>query len=168
MIKISLIGPESSGKSTLAIYLSRVLDCTLIFEHAREYLKNKKNYNFSDLKKISIKQNDIYNKKKKGGADYLVSDTCLIDIEVWSDIKYKKIDKKILELSKSENFDIYFLCSPDIPWHEDSLRENPEKRDLIFDYFKKKLSEKKLKYYIIKGSVLKRLNSCLDIIYKNK
>ena len=36
MIKVSIIGPESSGKSTLGVYLSRVLECSLILEYARE------------------------------------------------------------------------------------------------------------------------------------
>ena len=168
MIKISIIGPESSGKSTLGVYLSRVLECSLTLEYAREYLNNKNTYVFSDLRKISIKQHSYYNDKIKEGGNYLVSDTCLIDIEVWSEIKYKKVDKKILELSKKEVYDIYILCSPDIPWYRDKLRENPENRDLIFEHFRKKISTRKLNYHIVKGSLTERLMSCLDIIYKMK
>ena len=168
MIKISIIGPESSGKSTLGVYLSRVLECSLTLEYAREYLNNKNTYFFSDLRKISIKQHSYYNDKIKEGGNYLVSDTCLIDIEVWSEIKYKKVDKKILELSKKEVYDIYILCSPDIPWYRDKLRENPENRNLIFEHFKKKISSRKLNYHIVKGSLTERLMSCLGIIYKMK
>ena len=42
MKKISIVGPESSGKSTLGVYLSRVLECSLVLEYSREYLRNKK------------------------------------------------------------------------------------------------------------------------------
>ena len=168
MLKIIVTGPESSGKSTLAKVLSKYFKIPSSKEYAREYLNNKNTYVFSDLRKISIKQHSYYNDKIKEGGNYLVSDTCLIDIEVWSEIKYKKVDKKILELSKKEVYDIYILCSPDIPWYRDKLRENPENRDLIFEHFKKKISSRKLNYHIVKGSLTERLMSCLDIIYKMK
>ena len=98
MKKISIVGPESSGKSTLGIYLSRVLECSLVLEYSREYLRNKKKYEFSDLIKIAEKQNMLYNKKINEGGSFIISDTCLLDIEIWSEIKYKKVDKKISKL----------------------------------------------------------------------
>ena len=41
MIKISIVGPESSGKSTLALSLSQKLDCKLCEEYSRKYLEKK-------------------------------------------------------------------------------------------------------------------------------
>ena len=170
MKKISIVGPESSGKSTLGVYLSRVLDCSLVLEYSREYLKNRIKYRFSDLTKIAEKQNRLYNKKINESGNFIISDTCLLDIEVWSEMKYKKVDKKILKLSMGEVYDVYFLCAPDIPWQEDILRESPEenKRKLIFELFKKKMSNRNLNYYVIDGNLTKRLKSCLDIIDKMK
>ena len=170
MKKISIVGPESSGKSTLGVYLSRVLDCSLVLEYSREYLRNKKKYSFSDLTKIAEKQNRLYTKKINERGNFIISDTCLLDIEVWSEIKFKKVDKKILKLSMDEVYDVYFLCAPDIPWQEDILRENPDekKRKLIFKLFEKKMSNRNLNYYVVDGNLTKRLKSCLDIIHKIK
>ena len=49
MIKISFVGPESSGKTTLAETLSKKLNCTLVSEYARKYLKDKSDYSVYDL-----------------------------------------------------------------------------------------------------------------------
>ena len=97
-----------------------------------------------------------------------IQDTCLIDIEVWSEVKFKTLDDEIKKISDDENFDIYFLCKPDITWEEDPLRENPNKRDFLFDKFKEKLSSRKKKYYEVYGRLDNRLSFCLDIISRIK
>ena len=168
MIKISFVGPESSGKSTLAKTLASRLNCPLIHEYAREYLENTKKYSFSDLNKIAVEQAARFQNSIKKKDKYLIADTCLVDIEIWSEAKYKVLDPKIEELSKSEIFDIYFLCKPDIPWEADPLRENPKKRDDLFKKFNKKLTQRNLNYFIVKGNLENRLTFCLDIISRNK
>ena len=54
MKSISIIGPESSGKTTLSILLSKILKGKYVDEYAREYLNNKKKYSISDLDKIAL------------------------------------------------------------------------------------------------------------------
>tara|TARA_B100002051_G_scaffold192716_1_gene182721 strand:+ start:2472 stop:2978 length:507 start_codon:yes stop_codon:yes gene_type:complete len=168
MIKISFVGPESSGKTTLAETLSKKLNCTLVSEYARKYLKDKSDYSVHDLKKIAVGQSKEFYKKLKRRKNFLVSDTCLIDIEIWSEVKFKTLDPEIKKISDNENFDIYFLCRPDIPWEEDHLRENPNERDFLYDKFKEKLSNRKKKYYVVYGRLDNRLAFCLDIISRNK
>ena len=168
MIKISFIGPESSGKSTLSLMLSKHLKCKLVTEYAREYLKGKTKYSENDLKKIAEEQSRRLNNAKQKGEDFLVADTCLIDIEIWSEVKFKTLHTEIKKMSEEESFEIYFLCKPDIPWKEDPLRENPNNRNLLYNKFKEKLSNKKINYFIVKGNLKDRFRFCLDIISRNK
>ncbi len=164
MIKISVVGPESSGKSTLARSLSKTLECELCDEYAREYLEKKSIYNILDLEIIAKKQNIIIEDAIKRGGDYIIADTSILDIELWSRIKFNRVKKKILRLSKKEEFDIYLLCKPDIPWEYDKLRENQNNRDMIYEEFRSAMKERKLNYYIIEGSLVNRINSSLNII----
>ena len=62
MIKISIVGPESSGKSTLALSLSQKLECEVCEEHSRKYLEKKKHYDISDLKTIAKQQDKLIKK----------------------------------------------------------------------------------------------------------
>jgi len=168
MFKITFLGPESSGKTTLAKMLTKKLNCSLVSEYARKYLEERPDYSVHDLKKIAKGQSKELYKRSKKREMFLISDTCLIDIEVWSEVKFKTLDPEIKKISDDENFDIYFLCKPDIPWEEDPLRENPNKRDFLFDKFKEKLSSRKKKYYEVYGRLDNRLSFCLDIISRIK
>ena len=164
MIKISIVGPESSGKSTLALSLSQKLECEFCEEYSRKYLEKKIHYNISDLKKIAKEQHKLIRKGIERGEKYLIADTCVLDIEIWSKIKFNKIEEKVLYLSSKEEFDFYLLCKPDIPWEYDKLRENQYNRENIYEEFKSIMKEKKLNYFIIEGSISKRINSALKII----
>ena len=52
MKKISIIGPESSGKTTLANSLSKLLKESFVDEYARSYVSKNKNYSISSLEII--------------------------------------------------------------------------------------------------------------------
>ena len=168
MIKIAFIGPESSGKSTLALMLSKKLNCILVSEYSREYLATKQNYSLDDLNKIAKGQRNKLEKNSKKKGKYLISDTCLLDIEIWSEVKFKTLNPEIRIMSKAERFDIFFLCKPDIPWEEDPLRENPKNRELLYYKFKEKLINREIDYFEVEGKIENRLSFCLDIILRNK
>ena len=167
MKKISIVGPESSGKSLLASTLSKSLNCSITEEYARHYLNNKDSYDYDDLTKIAIKQIEIIKKEMKRGGDFLIADTSLIVIEIWSKIKFNKTDSRIINLSKQEKFDYYILCKPDIPWVFDSLRENPNDRDYIFKFYLKILKKRNYNFKIVSGSHATRTLDSLDFIFNN-
>ena len=82
MIKISIVGPESSGKSTLALSLSQKLDCKLCEEYSRKYLEKKKDYDVTDLKTIAKKQDQLIRKEIVRGGNYLIVDTPIFNLIV--------------------------------------------------------------------------------------
>ena len=165
--KISIIGPESSGKTLLANILSRIINCKKTNEFAREYLYKKITYDFEDLDKIVIGQNNLI-RPYLNKDNYLIADTSNIVTEIWSKLKFNQVSKKVAEISKSEIFDGYILCKPDIPWEFDKLRENPNNRMEIYSYYINILKERKLNFIIAKGTLINRTISCLDFIKFSK
>ena len=165
--KISIIGPESSGKTLLANILSRIINCKKTNEFAREYLYKKITYDFEDLDKIAVGQNNLI-RPYLNKDNYLIADTSNIVTEIWSKLKFNQVSKKVTEISKSEVFDGYILCKPDIPWEFDKLRENPNNRMEIYSYYINILKERKLNFIIAKGTLINRTISCLDFIKFNK
>jgi len=166
MKTISITGPESSGKTTLAIGLSKLLKESFVKEYSRKYLNKKKKYTIKDLNIIAIKQLKKITEAESKTNNFLITDTSIIDIQIWSEIKYNKCSNKIISITKKECFDYYLLCKPDFPWVKDSLRENPDKRNEIFNAFINALNKKKANYTIIKGNPLNRLKSALSFIKK--
>ena len=106
MKRISVVGPESSGKTTLTKYLSKTLKCNYSEEYARTYLDKKETYDIHDLIKIAKEQNRIITNKIKKGNDYFIADTSCLVIELWSRIKFNHVDVDLKYLSLNENFDL--------------------------------------------------------------
>ncbi|MDP7430159.1 MAG: ATP-binding protein [Flavobacteriales bacterium] len=147
MLKIIVTGPESSGKTTLCKALSEHFKIPSTEEYAREYLNNLgREYKEEDLLEIAKGQ-------LQSETNSQLLDTDLITIKIWSEYKYGKSDKWILEQiekQKSENR-YYLLCRPDIPWEADPLRESPLNRDELFKIYKREIEELEHEYLIIEG-----------------
>ena len=147
LLKIIVIGPESSGKTTLCNELSKHFNLPFSKEYAREYLeKLNSNYTQDDLLKIAKGQLQTEN-----GLQLL--DTDLITLKIWSEYKYGSCDNWILtqiEKQKTENR-FYLLCSPDIPWQADKQRENPNDREELFKIYKQELDDLEHTYFIVDG-----------------
>ena len=145
--KIIITGPESSGKTTLCQQLSNHFNIPFTQEFARLYIDSlDRDYIINDL--LSIAKQQLKSEFKSQ-----LLDTDLITIKVWSEYKYGRCDKWILdeiEKQKSEKR-FYILCSPDIPWQTDNQRENPNDRKKLFEIYKKELENLKHKYFILNG-----------------
>ncbi len=163
--KISITGPESTGKSWLAEQLARHFNTAWAPEYSREYLESlDRPYNYNDILEIAKmqlkKESDILPEARK----FLFCDTDLIVSKIWCDVKYGKchewIEKNILE----NEYELYLLCDIDLPWEQDPLREHPDRREYLFNLYKRTLSEYKLNFKIISGEGDKRLQNAINVI----
>ena len=162
--KLILIGPESTGKTTLSIYLAKLYNFDLITEHSRTYLsKNSNSYNYGDLKKIAIQQNQI---EKDNCSEKIIMDTDLLTIKIWSELKYGSSDAEIEKIISSYDRKkrYYLLLKDDIKWEYDPLRESKNDRSEIFSLHKSLLEKKGFNYSIISGTGINRINNAIKIV----
>lgn len=162
--KIVIIGPESTGKSTLTQALAEAFDEPWVEEYAREYLQNLGSpYIYDDLLKIAEGQVALEEKKAKSSRQLLFCDTDLHVIQVWSNHKFGETHPWILQQIRDRSYDLYFLTSIDIPWQEDPLREHPdpETRQYFFDIYHKILTASNTPFKVITGSPEDRLSQAI-------
>ena len=162
--KLILIGPESTGKTTLSIYLAKLYNFDLITEYSRIYLsKTSNSYSYEDLKKIAIQQNQI---EKDNGSEKIIMDTDLLTIKIWSEFKYGSCDPEIEKIIS--NYDrkkrYYLLLKDDIKWEYDPLRESKNDRSEIFSLHKNLLEKKGFNYSVISGTGINRINNAIKIV----
>ena len=153
-VKIAITGPESSGKSTISNWLSQQINGAYCEEFARSYLADKISYGQQDLVEITKGQLEIW--AKADPKKHLIADTELIVIEIWSRWKYKNCDDFITSQIMKQDFDLYFLCKPDIPWIYDPLRESPNEREELYKIYFDTLTNYELNFYVLEGSLLNR------------
>lgn len=155
-MKIAFTGPESSGKSTLASWFAATYQLPLSLEFARNYLEIEPNYDVMDLDRIC--EGQVHHWAKLGDA--YVADTEMTVIKIWSEYRFHSLSNKILKEYETQHFDHYFLCSPDIPWEEDPLRENPNNREELFELYESELRLMKRPFTVLSGTLSQRQKVC--------
>jgi NadR type nicotinamide-nucleotide adenylyltransferase len=170
--KFVIVGPESTGKSTLSQNLADHFKTDWVREYAREYLeKNGTDYTFENLYEIAQGQlagEDAATQKllNEGKNIPLIVDTDMYVIKVWSEFVFNKCDNRVLTEITKRKYDGYILCSTDVPWVKDNLREYPDlvTREKLFHYYKEELSEQKTPWIIIKGDYNERTQQAIDFV----
>jgi NadR type nicotinamide-nucleotide adenylyltransferase len=172
--KIVIVGPESTGKSTLSENLANHFKTEWVREYAREYLdKNGTDYSFENLYEIAQGQlagEDAALQKlqetNRNNNIPLIIDTDMYVIKVWSEFVFNKCDNKVLSEIAIRKYDGYILCNTDVPWVKDHMREYPDSvtREKLFHYYKEELSEQKVPWITITGNYAIRTQQAIDFV----
>jgi len=172
IVKVVLFGPESTGKTTLSEQLARHYNTVWVPEYAREYLQDKwnkerKTCEPEDLLPIAIGQIKLENELSKLATNVLICDTDLLETKVYSEAYYLGYCDPVLEKYALKNtYDLYFLTYIDVPWVGDDLRDKPDKRETMFEYFRNTLEKYNRPYIILKGNKKTRLKEAINHIDK--
>lgn len=178
--KIVVIGPESTGKSTLCSQLAKYYNTLWCPEYAREYLTvHGMKYSFEDLLNIAKKQlllEDEYAREvnhQSPGVDYgdliinhLFIDTDMYVMKVWCEFVFGKCHPFILDEISKRKYDLYLLCDIDLPWTYDPLREYPNEgpRKQLYSIYKDILINQQTPWININGSYKERLQKAIKAI----
>ncbi|UJH66146.1 AAA family ATPase [Allomuricauda sp. SCSIO 65647] len=172
LIKVVLYGPESTGKTTLAEQLADHYDTVWVPEYAREYLQEKwdreqKTCEPKDLLPIAEGQMAIENDLAKKANKILICDTDLLETKVYSEAYYLGHCDPILEkYALANSYELYLLTYIDTPWVKDDLRDKPDERKRMFQYFKDTLVKHDRNFAILKGDKKTRLSTAINHIDK--
>jgi nicotinamide riboside kinase len=188
--RFAVIGPESTGKSTLCSQLAEYYKTIWVPEYAREYLeKNGTEYSFDDLLTIAKGQinleegitnqlsdisaaqsaNNIKNRilnVRRQTTNILFIDTDMYVMKVWSEFVFNKCHNWILNRIAERNYDGYLLCNTDLPWVKDNLREYPdvETRNKLYHFYKDILINQSVPWIDVSGSYRERLEKAKHFI----
>ena len=150
MFRVGIIGPESTGKSTLAAYLAHRYNGVLVSEYAREYMERlapSYGYTYDDVVAIAKQQLSVLSSIN---SNLVVFDTELIITKVWFLHKFGRCPDFVEQALRDFPMDVYLLCYPDIPWLPDPVRENPDIREYLFDWYEREIQALNIPYYIIR------------------
>lgn len=167
MIRISITGPENSGKSDLAKALADHLNTAYAPECAREYLsKTNGKYTFEDLTEICKDQIEAEAEAESRANEICFFDTDMLVLFVWAKFRFGKIPDLIEREYRNRRYDHYLLCFPDLPWSPDPLRESPsrEEREQLFSIYKRELESKNASFSVVEGKGDARLGSALKAL----
>ena len=130
--KVVVIGPESTGKSTLCAALADALGTVWVPEYARQFLDELGHpYKEPDLLAIASGQLLSEDNLASQANDILLCDTDAHVLKTWSHERYGRCHRRILEAIAGRRYDAYLLTYPDLPWTPDPQREHPAPADRL-------------------------------------
>ena len=184
--KVVVIGPESTGKSSLCEQLANHYKTEWVKEYAREYLlTNGTEYNYDNLLEIAKEQfalekaaiQLVENKIKISTENNTTSaandlpeivliDTNMYVLKVWCEFVFEKCHPWILNQIVENSYDLYLLCDIDLPWVKDELREYPEVgiREKLYHHYKDLLINQSTPWVNISGNYQQRVEKAVNAI----
>lgn len=162
--KIVIIGPESTGKTELAMFLAAKFDTVYVPEYARKYVEKLNHpYTYKDIEIIAKKQIELDNEYSAKANKILFFDTYLIITKIWFKVVYNKIPNWLDNAIINSNIDFFLLCNTEIPWIPDKVRENGgEMREKLFGMYENEIRQYGFKYGIVKGTGEYRFDNALE------
>jgi len=164
MMRISITGPESTGKSWLAELLAEHYKTKWVPEYARKYLEEiNRPYTYDDILVIAQKQFEEENSASTYN-ELIFCDTDFCVTTIWSNVKYGECHDWITGMLEQNNYGLYLLCDIDLPWQYDPLREHPEMRSELFGMYHDLLKRNQFNFRIVRGTGKERLQNAVNFV----
>jgi NadR type nicotinamide-nucleotide adenylyltransferase len=165
IIKIAIVGPESTGKSTMSAYLAGHYQTVWVPEFARGYCEkltgmpawqDEVNMFYGQL----ALEEDLLPQVNK----LLICDTTFITVKIWSDHTFGRSPQEVLDKLPVHPYDLYLLLDIDLPWEEDPLRDFPHMREHFMEVWHKELQDLHARYSVISGTGPERYQRAVEAI----
>jgi NadR type nicotinamide-nucleotide adenylyltransferase len=168
IIKIAIVGPESTGKSTMSAWLANYYDTIWIPEYARGYCeKLTAPPTWQDEINMFNGQIALEQEMIKGARNGLaICDTTFITVKIWSDHIFGSSPREVTDALKNHQYDIYLLLDIDMPWQDDPLRDFPTLREHFMEIWHKELKALNANYIVISGTGQQRYDNAMEAVDK--
>lgn len=168
--KIAIVGPESTGKSTMANFLAKEFNTFCVPEYARYYCQDLNN-KYTEQDELNMFHGQIALEDAiiaSLNTDILICDTTILTVKIWSDHLFNKTPSPVLTEIKERTYDLYLLMDINLPWENDPLRDFPNDRLHFMNTWINELKNINANYKVISELGQNRLQAgkkaCLDFL----
>lgn len=165
IFKIAIVGPESTGKSTMSAYLAKLYQTVWVPEFARGYCeKLTEPCSWQDEINMFYGQLALEDEYLPKANKLLICDTTFITVKIWSDYTFGRSPQEVLDELPKHTYDLYLLLNIDLPWEEDPLRDFPHMREHFMEVWHNELTALDANYVVISGSEQGRYDEAVRAI----
>jgi len=165
ILKIAVVGPESTGKSTMSAYLAKHYNTIWVPEFARGYCEKLTGQpTWQDEINMFYGQIALEAEILPEANKILICDTTFLTVKIWSEHVFGKSPQEVLDELPKHPYDLYLLLNIDLPWEEDPLRDFPDMREHFMEVWGKELENLNANYVIISGTGPERYESAVKAL----
>ena len=162
---VAIVGPESTGKTTLASELARMHHGAWLPEYARTYLSDA-HYTEDQVHIVAREQLSREVDFIRARPNFGVLDTDGVVLRVWFDERFGYVPAYVERHLDQQVTRTYLLTYPDLPWEFDPQRESKADLSRLFEVYEQLLSKLDFNYVIVKGEGHERVQCAIDGLRK--
>lgn len=127
--RVALLGPESTGKTTLARRLADHFQTNLVPEYARQMAEARgRPFEARDIDTIARAQIAAEASLSRAANRILVCDTDARAVRMWSERLFDRCPPWITEAATTRRYDLTLVTAPDVPFVGQAALDRPEMR----------------------------------------
>lgn len=163
--KISIFGPESTGKTTLSQELTQYFGGTFVPEYARCYLESKDGeIEAADMNVIAQGQSILERITEEDARPFLFCDTDPRVCNIWNRFLFDDASPEIDDIARGHHYDLTLLLDVDVPFVDDVVRYIPDQRQAFFQACMDMLDATQAPYVVLRGSWNSRRTQAIHAI----
>jgi NadR type nicotinamide-nucleotide adenylyltransferase len=167
--RVCVVGPESTGKTTLAAALAAHFETTWVPEYARTLLEPRASANEpsvapitrEDMARISRGQIASEEALARNANRVLFADTDALATLLWSDLLFGGHEAALEENAAAHGHDLYLLCAPDVAFVPDAVRYAPTEREAFFERLRGEIERRGRRFIVLSGGWDARLERAI-------
>jgi NadR type nicotinamide-nucleotide adenylyltransferase len=163
--KVAVVGPESTGKSTMSAFLAKHYNTVWVPEYARGYCE-KLTAPPTWQDEINMFYGQLASEAEilPNANKLVICDTTFVTVKIWSDHMFGKAPQEVIDELPKHPYDLYLLLDIDLPWQDDPLRDFPNMRQHFMAVWHKELQALNARYVLISGTGDDRYKNAVDAI----
>jgi HTH-type transcriptional repressor of NAD biosynthesis genes len=162
---VCFYGPESTGKSVMAVHMAEKYTTEYVPEVAREIVTSNA-FSAHDIIAIGNAHLGRIREKVLTANKVLFCDTDAITTQIYSQHYLATIPPVLYDLEKEVNYDLYLLFDIDVPWVSDGMRDLGDARPQMFLAFRHALEQRNIGYILVTGDWVQRERIVTEAIDK--
>jgi len=165
VLKVCLIGADSTGKTTLAERLAKHYETEWVPEYARELIEAQGGqFTFDDMINIVEGQLVAEARHALNAKELMFCDGSPLANCVWSERYFGKCHPRVVALAGATYYDLYLLTRADVSYEVNPIRDSLEWREWLDARFLAELQRSSCKYVSIEGGWEQRFQSAVRAV----
>lgn len=165
ILRVTLTGSESTGKTRLAERLAQFYHTAWSREFSREYASHKgAPLDASDVEPIARGQMRLEEEALQRAHEIVLLDTDLVSTVVYAEHYYGSCPGWVKRAARERLADLYLLCDIDVAWIPDPQRDRRNAREQIHRAFEDTLQQFGARYALLQETWEEREVRAIDAI----
>lgn len=166
VLRVAILGAESSGKSTLAAALAAHFGTVWVPEYLREFVDTTGRVpREEDQYPIALTQMAREDAAARQATRYLFCDTTPLMTAIYSRWYWNRVDAQLSVLEQRHDYAVTLVTAPDGPWEADGLqRESEAVRQTIHEQVVQMLDERGIGFTLVAGTLEERMMQAIRLL----